>query len=118
MQASEISLQPLRSGCFSTESEHMQDKSLLFVDIDRVLPLWGFPSNARPAGAFHNVDGVMHFLSAGAGIHLLSVAERFDLVGCNCWEEKADDHLPRALALPPGVPFLSLGCNPGRGRGS
>ncbi len=52
----------------------MQDKPLLFVDIDGVISLWGFDSNARPAGAFHNVDGVIHFLSSDAGIHLLALA--------------------------------------------
>jgi hypothetical protein len=95
----------------------MQAKPLLFVDIDGVISLWGFASDARPDGAFHNVDGVMHFLSADAGIHLLALADRFDLVWCSGWEEKANDHLPLALALPRGTPFLSFDRNPGRGHG-
>lgn len=88
---------------------------MLFVDIDGVISLWGFDSNARPAGAFHNVDGVMHFLSSGAGKHLLGLRDRFELVWCSGWEEKAEEHLPRALSLPRGMPFLSFERNPGRG---
>ena len=109
-----ISGQARRGRTFVTESPHMQDKPLLLVDIDGVISLWGFDPNARPPGAFHNVDGVIHFLSSEAGIHLLSLAERFDLVWCSGWEEKAEEHLPHALALPPGVPFLSFSRNPGR----
>ncbi len=93
----------------------MQDKPLLFVDIDGVISLWGFDSDDRPAGGFHNVDGIIHFLSSGAGIHLLALAQAFDLVWCSGWEEKADEHLPHALALPAGLPFLSFPRNPGRG---
>jgi len=95
----------------------MQDKPLLFVDIDRVISLWGSDSNARPAGASHNVDGVIHFLSSDAGIHLLKLADGFDLVWCSGWEEKADEHLPHVLALPGRLPFLSFPLNPVRANG-
>ncbi len=117
MQASEISRLPHRYRRISAESFHMQAKPVLFVDIDGVVSLWGFDSNARPDGAFHNVDGVMHFLSADAGIHLLALSDRFELVWCSGWEEKANEHLPRALALPAELPFLSFDRNPGRGNG-
>jgi hypothetical protein len=106
-----------REGSFVTELPHMQDKPLLFVDIDGVISLWGFDSNARPAGAFHNVDGIIHFLSSDAGIHLLALAEHFALVWCSGWEEKAEEHLPHALALPGGLPFLTFARNPGRANG-
>jgi Swiss Army Knife RNA repair-like protein len=96
---------------------HVQEKPVLFVDIDGVISLWGFDSNARPAGAFHNVDGVMHFLSSDAGKHLLGLSRRFELVWCSGWEERADDHLPHALSVPRGLPFLSFERNPGRGHG-
>ena len=95
----------------------MQVKPVLFVDIDGVISLWGFASNTRPVGAFHNVDGAMHFLSAEAGIHLLALSKRFDVVWCSGWEDKAEEHLPHALALPRGLPFLSFDRNPGRGHG-
>jgi hypothetical protein len=95
----------------------LQAKPLLFVDIDGVISLWGFDSDARPDGRFHNVDGVTHFLSAGAGIHLLALSDRFELIWCSGWEDKANDHLPRALHLPADLPFLSFDRNPGRGHG-
>lgn len=95
----------------------MQGKPILLIDIDGVISLWGFPPNDRPAGAFHNVEGIMHFLSSAAAIHLLALRERFDLVWCSGWEEKAEEHLPRLLALPRGLPFLSFERNPGRANG-
>ena len=95
----------------------MQAKPVLLVDIDGVVSLWGFDPNARPAGAFHNVDGVTHFLSSAAAIHLLDLHERFELVWCSGWEEKAEEYLPRVLALPRELPFLSFERNPGRANG-
>ena len=95
----------------------MQAKPVLLVDIDGVVSLWGFDPNARPAGAFHNVDGVTHFLSSDAAIHLLDLHERFELVWCSGWEEKAEEYLPRVLPIPRGLPFLSFERNPGRGNG-
>ena len=77
----------------------------------------GFDSNDCPAGAFHNVDGVTHFLSSDAGKHLLGLLDRFEVAWCSGWEEKADEHLPYALALPRGLAFLSFERNPGRGHG-
>jgi hypothetical protein len=56
----------------------------------------------------------MHFLSSDAGNHLLGLRHRFELVWCSGWEEKADDHLPYALSLPAGLPFLSFGRAPAR----
>ena len=102
---------------FVAKTLEFSEKPVLFVDIDGVISLWGWESNARPAGAFHNVDGVMHFLSSDAGNHLLGLRHRFELVWCSGWEEKADDHLPYALSLPAGLPFLSFGRDPARGHG-
>jgi HAD domain in Swiss Army Knife RNA repair proteins len=92
---------------------HMQGKPVLFVDIDGVISLWGFPTNARPPGAFHTVDGVVHFLSATAGKHLLDLAERYELVWCSGWEEKANEYLPQALALRHELPVVSFDHAPG-----
>lgn len=116
-QAIEIPRVARREDSFVEKHPQMRAKPVLFVDIDGVISLWGFAPNARPDGAFHNVDGVMHFLSSAAGNHLLGLRERFELVWCSGWEEKANEHLPLALALPSELPFLSFERNPARGHG-
>ena len=84
------------------------DKPLLFVDIDGVISLFGFPPARPPAGTWTSVDGVPHLLSAAASGHLLALARSFELVWCSGWEEKADEHLVKALALPVRPPFLTF----------
>jgi hypothetical protein len=81
-------------------------KPLLFVDIDGVISLFGFAPDRRPAGAWLNVDGVVHLLSATAPARLLQLSEHFELVWASGWEEKANEHLPTALQLPGSLPFL------------
>jgi hypothetical protein len=89
------------------------DKPLLFVDIDGVISLFGFPPTERPAGTWLNVDGVPHLISATASRHLLALARVFDLVWCSGWEDKADEHLVQALRLPVRPPFLTFNAVPG-----
>jgi hypothetical protein len=89
-------------------------KPVLFVDVDGVISLWGFASDRRPPGAFVNVDGILHFLSATAAEHLPRLAEAFELVWCTGWEERANEYLPGALRLPGALPFLTFPRNPGR----
>ena len=84
------------------------DKPLLFVDIDGVISVFGFPPAEPPAGTWLNVDGVPHLISAAAAGHLLVLAPLFDLVWCSGWEDKADEHLVRAVALPVRPPFLTF----------
>ena len=84
------------------------DTPLLFVDIDGVISLFGFPSGRRPAGDWLNVDGVVHLISATASEHLLRLARTFELVWCSGWEDKADEHLVHALRLPARLPFLTF----------
>jgi hypothetical protein len=84
------------------------DKPLLFVDIDGVISLFGFPPTERPAGTWLNVDGVPHLISATAPGHLLTLAHIFDLIWCSGWEDKADEHLVSVLALPVRPPFLTF----------
>jgi hypothetical protein len=105
------------------------DKPLLMVDIDGVISLFGAPEHAAgftprsdraggsPAaqGSFHSIDGIPHFLSSTAAAHLLALAEDFDLVWASGWEERAEEHLPRLLGLPAGLPFLRFQRAPGRG---
>jgi hypothetical protein len=90
---------------------------ILFLDIDGVLSLFGFRPDRRPAGSFHTIDGIAHFLSATAARHLHELAGRFELVWCSGWEEKANEYLPHLLGLPAPLPYLSFDRNPGRGHG-
>src|ERR1700751_3248940 len=91
------------------------ERPLLFVDVDGVLSLFGFDFRdpGRPAGSFHQVDGILHFLLAEAGRHLLALAEGFELVWCTGWEEKANEYLPRLLGLPGPFPYISFDPAPG-----
>jgi hypothetical protein len=89
-------------------------KPLILVDIDGVISLFGGDLTTK-AGAFHSIEGIPHFLSATAAAHLLDLAEHFEPVWCSGWEEKADEHLPRLLGLPAGMPFLSFERSVGTG---
>jgi hypothetical protein len=95
------------------------------VDIDGVISLFGLGGAGigggidpftRPAGIFQAIDGIPHFLSSVAAMHLLALAEDFDLVWCSGWEEKAEEYLPHLLGLPAGLPFLHF--ERGQGAGS
>jgi hypothetical protein len=81
-------------------------KPLLMVDIDGVISLFGFPLHAAPAGSFHSIEGIPHFLSSAAGTHLLALSSLFELVWASGWEERANEHLPHLLGLPAPLPFL------------
>jgi hypothetical protein len=104
------------------------EKPLLLVDIDGVISLFGSPgrsllqpagsgrasSTPGPSGTFHSIDGTPHFLSSTAAAHLLVLDGDFDLVWASGWEERAEEHLPRLLGLPAGLPFLRFERSPGR----
>jgi hypothetical protein len=96
-----------------TDPQATRNKPLLFVDIDGVISLFGFRSDGCPPGTWLNVDGVPHLISATASGHLLALARTFELVWCSGWEEKADEHLVHALALPERLPFLTFPAPPG-----
>jgi HAD domain in Swiss Army Knife RNA repair proteins len=91
-----------------TKSLHMRPKPLLLLDVDGVLSLFGFPSDRRPNGTWLNVEGIPHLLSANAPEHLQALAERFELVWCTGWEERANEHLLAPLALPGPLPCVSF----------
>jgi hypothetical protein len=76
------------------------ERPLLLVDVDGVISLFGFEGSERPAGSFHWIDGMPHFLSAAAGEHLLSLREDFELVWASGWEERANEYLPHLLGVP------------------
>jgi hypothetical protein len=81
-------------------------RPLLLLDIDGVVSLFGFPPHDPPAGSFHWIDGIPHFLSAAAAAHLLALSEIFELVWCSGWEERANEYLPALLGLPAALPYL------------
>lgn len=83
------------------------DKPVLLVDVDGVISLWGWASDERPEGTWHNVEGIGHFLSSTAAQHLHRLAEWFDPVWCTGWEERAAEHLPVLIGAP-RLPHLSF----------
>ena len=101
-------------------------RPLLMVDIDGVISLFGRwepggrerqnpRANGRSVdGSFHSIDGIPHFLSSTAAAHLLELSALFDLVWASGWEERANEHLPRLLGLPPALPFLRFSRGVGR----
>jgi hypothetical protein len=84
-------------------------RPLLLLDVDGVISLFGFDPLHPPAGRFHLVDGIVHYLSATAAEHLDELGLRYELVWCTGWEERADEHLPAALGLPRGLNHLTFG---------
>jgi Swiss Army Knife RNA repair-like protein len=84
------------------------DRPLLLIDIDGVISLFGFDGAQPPPGRFLLVDGIPHFLSAGAAELLGDLHDDFELVWCSGWEEKADEYLPFALGLPAGLRHLTF----------
>ena len=84
------------------------DPPLLLIDIDGVISLFGFDAAQPPPGRFALVDGIPHFLSAGAAELIGGLQELFELVWCSGWEEKADEYLPLALGLPGGLRHLTF----------
>jgi hypothetical protein len=84
------------------------DPPLLLIDIDGVISLFGFDSAQPPPGRFALVDGIPHFLSAGAADLIGGLQGHFELVWCSGWEEGADEHLPLALGLPAGLRHLTF----------
>jgi hypothetical protein len=81
---------------------------MLLLDVDGVISLFGFDHDRPPAGRYALVDGAMHFLSATAATLIAELEQTFELVWCTGWEEKADEHLPAHLGLPPGLAHLTF----------
>ena len=81
---------------------------MLLLDVDGVISLFGFDHNRPPPGRYALVDGTMHFLSATAAALIAELTRAFELVWCTGWEEKADEHLPAQLGLPPGLAHLTF----------
>ena len=77
------------------------EKPVLFVDVDGVLSLFGFPAGAELPGAvpLGRRNRALHPAPHRAR-RLERLAERFELVWATGWEEKANEYLPRILGLP------------------
>jgi hypothetical protein len=84
---------------------------ILFVDVDGVISLFGFDRAAPPAGRFHTVDGIPHWIGERAGAHLSRLAHKFELVWASGWEDRANEHLPFVLGLAGELPTLSFDDN-------
>jgi hypothetical protein len=84
-------------------------RPLLLIDVDGVLSLYGGAAGEL-VGTL--VDGVPHLLSRDAAAALRGLVGRFECVWCTGWEERADEHLPALLGLPPGWPHVPLGRSP------
>lgn len=74
-------------------------KPVLFVDVDGVLSVFGFPVEADLPGPFHWVDGIAHCIPTHVGPRLERLASDFELVWATGWEEKANEYLPHILGL-------------------
>jgi len=74
-------------------------RAILFVDVDGVISLFGFPSSGQPPGHLYPVDGVSHCIGHGCGDRLNMLSCRFELVWATGWEDRANEHLPDLLGL-------------------
>jgi Swiss Army Knife RNA repair-like protein len=81
-------------------AEPTPQRPILFVDVDGVISLFGFPSGGPSPGQFHWIDGIAHCISDSAGARLRRLADTFELVWATGWEEKANEYLPLLLDLP------------------
>jgi len=86
-------------------------KPILFLDVDGVISLFGFPSSQkRMPGPFHWIDGVAHCIPDALGPRLERLSEVFELVWSTGWEEKANEYLPFILKLSfRDLPVLTFG---------
>jgi len=84
----------------------MTERPILFLDVDGVISLFGFPTDRPPPGAFHSIDGIIHCIGDRAGELLGQLTDRFDIVWATGWEEKANEYLPHLLGLDGELPVL------------
>lgn len=98
---------------------HQNELPILFLDVDGVISLFGFPEgyglasgNApvsdRPPGSLHLINGIPHYIRGSAGDHLRLLSPHFELVWATGWEESANEHLPYILELDGDLPYLTF----------
>jgi hypothetical protein len=81
---------------------------VLFVDVDGVISLFGFNPTESPAGTFHSVDGILHFIGSDVAARVARLKERYELVWATGWEEKANEYLIHILGLDADLPTLTF----------
>jgi hypothetical protein len=84
------------------------NRPVLFVDVDGVISLFGFHPSERPAGSFHSIDGIIHWIGSEAAERLARLAQRYELVWATGWEEKANEYLVHILDMPAELPVLTF----------
>src|SRR5205085_1038312 len=84
------------------------ERPILFVDVDGVISLFGFPHGEPPPGTFHAIDGIAHCIGDRCGERLLRLDDAFELVWATGWEEKANEYLPHLLGLGRELPVLTF----------
>lgn len=97
------------------EAQAERRAPLLLLDIDGVISLFGFPQQHPPAGRFHAIEGIPHFISAAAAPLIARLAGTFELAWASGWEDRANDHLPQLLGMPGPLPFLRFTRGSGAG---
>ena len=93
----------------ATSQPPAAEPPLLLVDVDGVLSLFGFAPDSPPSGVPALIDGLPHLLSYQTASRLKTLAGRYEMAWCTGWEERAGEHLPHLLGLPPGWPHVPLG---------
>ncbi len=90
------------------------DAPLLAVDIDGVISLFGFDQPVEPGrrgadapGEFHLIDGMLHCIALETGPRLERLSKTYELIWASGWEDRANDHLPKILGMPP-LPYLTF----------
>jgi HAD domain in Swiss Army Knife RNA repair proteins len=86
----------------------MDPRPILFLDVDGVISLFGFPAGGPSPRAFHSIDGIIHCIGERAAGLLARLDQRFELVWATGWEEKANEYLPHILGLPAELPVLTF----------
>jgi hypothetical protein len=85
------------------------ERPILFLDVDGVISLFGFPTAGRAPGRFHFVDGIAHCIGDSCGARVMRLLERYEVVWATGWEGKANEYLPSLLELPGlDLPTLSF----------
>lgn len=78
----------------------MDEKPLLFLDVDGVLSVFGFNGAQADPRDLHMVDGIPHHIPAPMGGRVRRLLPAFEPLWATGWGERANDHLVHMLELP------------------